>query len=211
MNSASAACSYGQQSRRCPLCSQAIGDYLIHNIRSKYDFRKHFLASLRTSPQSTRSAVVRGEFSRRRRTARDQERERRVREEREASDKLERSIEKRRCIYERNVYAKHVASNSYTRYRPYPSPAQFAASPDHISRTTTFLRRELQVWDDLDVEFLTTFTISMMKSIDIRSESAVKLLAEFLDMDAPYVEGGRHVNAEHFAHGKFMFSTDFSC
>jgi hypothetical protein len=21
-------------------------------------------------------------------------------------------------------------------------------------------------------------------------------------MDAPYVEGGRHVNAEHFAHGK---------
>jgi hypothetical protein len=41
-----------------------------------------------------------------------------------------------------------------------------------------------------------------MKSIDIRSESAVKLLAEFLDMDAPYMEGGRHVNAEHFAHGK---------
>ena len=41
-----------------------------------------------------------------------------------------------------------------------------------------------------------------MKSIDIRSESAVKLLAEFLDMDAPYIEGKRHVNAEHFAHGK---------
>lgn len=40
-----------------------------------------------------------------------------------------------------------------------------------------------------------------MKAIDIRSESAVKLLAEFLDMDAPYVQGGRHVNAEHFAHG----------
>jgi E3 ubiquitin-protein ligase Topors len=40
-----------------------------------------------------------------------------------------------------------------------------------------------------------------MKAIDIRSESAVKLIAEFLDMDAPYTEGGRHVNAEHFAHG----------
>lgn len=51
-------------------------------------------------------------------------------------------------------------------------------------------------------KFLTTFIISLMKSIDIRSESAVKLLAEFLDMDAPYVEGGRHANAEHFAHGK---------
>jgi hypothetical protein len=40
-----------------------------------------------------------------------------------------------------------------------------------------------------------------MKSIDIRSENAIKLLAEFLDMDAPYAPGERHVNAEHFAHG----------
>lgn len=43
-----------------------------------------------------------------------------------------------------------------------------------------------------------------MKAIDIRAESAVKLLAEFLDLDAPYVEGGRHVNAEHFAHGTLL-------
>lgn len=40
-----------------------------------------------------------------------------------------------------------------------------------------------------------------MKSIDIRSESAIKLLAEFLDMDTQYVAGERHINAEHFAHG----------
>ncbi|KAG6829932.1 hypothetical protein H0H87_009726 [Tephrocybe sp. NHM501043] len=140
------------------------------------------------------------EAGRRPRTARERERERRLREEREATDILARSIDKRRWIYQHDLYAKHVASNSYTRYRPYPTPAQFAASNDLISKTTTFLRRELQVWDDLDVEFLTTFTISVMKSIDIRSESAVKLLAEFLDMDAPYVEGGRHLNAEHFAH-----------
>lgn len=44
-----------------------------------------------------------------------------------------------------------------------------------------------------------------MKSLDIRSESAVKLLSEFLDMDQPYVEGGPHPNAEHFAHGMFSF------
>lgn len=52
------------------------------------------------------------------------------------------------------------------------------------------------------LQFLTTFTVSLMKSIDIRAESAIKLLAEFLDMDTPYVDGGRHINAEHFAHGK---------
>jgi hypothetical protein len=50
-------------------------------------------------------------------------------------------------------------------------------------------------------QFLVTFVISLMKSIDIRSESGIKLLAEFLDMDAPYAPGERHVNAEHFAHG----------
>lgn len=37
-----------------------------------------------------------------------------------------------------------------------------------------------------------------MKSLDIRSEPAVRLLAEFLDMDS----GGERVNAEHFAHGE---------
>lgn len=40
-----------------------------------------------------------------------------------------------------------------------------------------------------------------MKSIDIRSEPAVKLLSEFLDLDSPYTPGARHVNAEHFVHG----------
>lgn len=53
-----------------------------------------------------------------------------------------------------NVY-KHVGSNKYTKYRPYPTPSQFSASPDLISRTMTFLRRELRVWEGLDVEVST--------------------------------------------------------
>lgn len=44
-----------------------------------------------------------------------------------------------------------------------------------------------------------------MKAIDIRSESAIKLLAEFLDMEVSYAPGERHVNAEHFAHGQSLF------
>ena len=51
-----------------------------------------------------------------------------------------------------------------------------------------------------------------MKSIDIRSEAAVNLLAEFLDMDdghdihAQGQAGSGEVrrNAEHFAHGEFF-------
>lgn len=44
-----------------------------------------------------------------------------------------------------------------------------------------------------------------MKSLDIRSESAVKLLSEFLDMDRLYAEGSPHPNAEHFAHEMYSY------
>ena len=62
-------------------------------------------------------------------------------------------------------------------------------------------------------QFLTTFILSLLKAIDIRSESAIKLLAEFLDMDRPYTEGGRFPNAEHFAHGKYptCIVSSFEC
>ncbi|KAK0438540.1 uncharacterized protein EV420DRAFT_1279969 [Desarmillaria tabescens] len=179
-----------EQSRKCPLCTQTIGEYLIHRIRSRYDYQKHYLAPLsQPGLLPLRAALQREPDVRRRRRRREW-----GRRDQEEADKLERSIEKRRCVYEHGLYAK-APSNTYTKYRPYPTPAQFAASQEMVSKTTMFLRRELRVWDDLDVEFFTTFTISFMKSIDIRSESAVKLLAEFLDIDT----GGR-VMAEHFSH-----------
>lgn len=163
-----------EQSRRCPLCSGQVGDYLIHDVRSKYDFSKHYLNPLRTSPR-TEPPLARIPGARRQtrradvRWGRDARRER-ERELREA-DELERAIEKRRWIYRHNLYAKvrcmpsvvpavskpltqlqHVASNLHTRYKPYPTPAQFASNPDLISRANIFVRRELRVWDALDVE-----------------------------------------------------------
>ena len=98
--------SFEEQSRRCPLCSQAIGEYLIHSIRSRYDYRKHYLPSLRTSPPPSRpaqaNAVLRTTRQRRRR---EREWGTRTRESDEA-DKLERSIAKRRWIYRHDLYAK---------------------------------------------------------------------------------------------------------
>ncbi|KAI0298217.1 hypothetical protein BC826DRAFT_1090733 [Russula brevipes] len=194
---------WSEQSRRCPLCAQTIGDYLIHHIRSSFDYQKHFLPPLRTSPRPLpRADGARAALAHRRRERVWGPRDRAAQDE---ADALERAVSRRRWIYHHHLYAKHVASNKYTRYRPFPTPAQFAASQDLISRTTVFLRRELLVWPNADVEFLVTFVISLMKSIDIRSESAIKLLAEFLDMDAPYVPGERHVNAEHFAHEIYCY------
>ncbi|OAX34565.1 hypothetical protein K503DRAFT_747224 [Rhizopogon vinicolor AM-OR11-026] len=194
---------WAEQSQKCPLCSQLIGEYLIHHIRSQFDYQKHYLLPPRSkSPQLLPTGETRVSAARRARRARWGRRDRRDIDE---ADQLERAIAKRRWVYQNHLYAKHVASNSFTRYRPYPAPAQFAASPDMISRATIFLRRELRVWPNLDVEFLTTFTVSLMKSIDIRAESAVKLLAEFLDLDSLYIEGQRHQNAEHFAHEIYCY------
>ncbi|KAK0199285.1 hypothetical protein DFS33DRAFT_1369250 [Desarmillaria ectypa] len=187
-----------EQSRKCPLCAQTIGGYLIHRIRSRYDYQKHYLAPLSKPGLLPLQVVPRHEPEpevRRRRRRRAW-----GRRDQDEADKLERSIEKRRWVYEHRLYAKHVASNGYTKYRPYPTPAQFAASQEMVSKTTMFLRREFRVWDDLDVEFFTTFTISLMKSIDIRSESAIKLISEFLDMDT----GSRDM-AEHFSHEVYSY------
>ncbi|KAI5998528.1 hypothetical protein F5J12DRAFT_724781 [Pisolithus orientalis] len=216
---------WAEQSRKCPLCNRPFdsssstdtgGSYLIHHIRSKYDYQKYYLPPRPSSPAPSGPAVEAGldlgERSQLQRTIRRRrERQwgsRRAPQEQEqerAEEQLEQAIARRRWVYEWGLYAKHVASNRHTRYRPFPTPSQFASSPGLISRMMMWLRRELRVWPNLDVEFLTMFTISLMKSVDIRSESAIKLLAEFLDMDELYVEGARHPNAEHFAHEIYCY------
>ncbi|KAL5521898.1 hypothetical protein ACEPAF_1752 [Sanghuangporus sanghuang] len=194
-----------EQSRRCPLCTRTIGTYLIHHIRSNYDYQKYHLPPLRSSPPPIQPLRrVRGS-SIHRRPGQERRWGRRQRRDQDVADELERAIDRRRWIYQNRLFAKHVGSNRASRYRPFPTPAQFSASPDYISRATIFIRRELRVWPNLDVEFLTTFILSLMKGIDIRSESAVKLMAEFLDMDCPYLEGRRFPNAEHFVHELYSF------
>lgn len=65
-----------------------------------------------------------------------------------------------------------------------------------------FLRRELRVWSLVDVEFLTTYILSLLKAIDIRSEPFIQLLSEFLD---GHPTTGYPHPAEHFAHELYSF------
>lgn len=98
------------QSRRCPLCTQTIGDHVIHDIRSRFDYRKHHLAPLRSNspklllPPQTTAAIDARNAARHRR--RERERVRRQREELDERDKLELSIATRRWIYKHDLYAK---------------------------------------------------------------------------------------------------------
>jgi len=157
--------------------------YLIHHIRSKYDYQKYYLPPRPTSPAPLLGSGIelRETRPRQHNTRRQRERpwgrghslEHQDRER--ADEQLERAIARRRWLYDWGLYAKvhrffcpstflltriliilplsqHVASNRFTRYRPFPAPAQFASSPDLISRMTAWLRRELRVWPSLDVE-----------------------------------------------------------
>ncbi|CAE6431358.1 unnamed protein product [Rhizoctonia solani] len=183
-----------EQSRRCPLCNTPIGSHLIHRIRSEYDYQKFFLEPLRTSPPPV-NIVAEARAGYRARTRRPSEIE---------QDNLERAIEKRRWVYRHGLFAKHVASNAHTRFRPNPTPAQITNSPELQSRCQMFVRRELRVWPNLDVEFLTSFILSLAKSIDIRTESAIKLISEFLDINRrPSPSGG--TVAEHFTHEFYSY------
>lgn len=91
------------------MCQQSIEGYLIHSIRSRFDYRKHYLAPLRTSPKPARPAPSTAMLQSTRQYARRRRRERewgaRDRENDE-NDKLERSILKRRWIYQHDLYAK---------------------------------------------------------------------------------------------------------
>ncbi|KAF8321301.1 hypothetical protein DL93DRAFT_2040275, partial [Clavulina sp. PMI_390] len=141
-----------KQSRKCPLCSQDVGAYLIHQIRAEHDFQKYYLPPL-LAPLEIRPALqarVQANIRRRRPEAhwgRPQDMN--------TADNLERAIERRKWVYQQGFYAKHIASNTYTKFRPIPTPSQFASSEELISRATVFIRRELCVWPNLDVQFLT--------------------------------------------------------
>lgn len=103
-----------EQSRSCPLCSQTIGEYLIHSIRSKYDYRKHYLAPLSSSPPPSRPVQSNVHRVRHFPPRRRQERTWGMRERDSAAeemDKLEHSILKRRWIYEHDLYAKVYLSS----------------------------------------------------------------------------------------------------
>jgi hypothetical protein len=102
-----------EQSRRCPLCSQRINEYLIHHIRSKFDYQKHYLTPLRTSPpplqSRTRPHARREEGVRRDGEQRERpwgRRARRDAEDRDETNDLERAIARRRWVYDHGLYAK---------------------------------------------------------------------------------------------------------
>lgn len=54
----------------------------------------------------------------------------------------ERALERRKYVYREGLYAKHVASNRYTGFKPF-GPQAFASNNELKSRVIKFIRREV--------------------------------------------------------------------
>ncbi|PVG01203.1 hypothetical protein CPB86DRAFT_871249 [Serendipita vermifera] len=204
-----------KHSSKCPLCLTDIGTHVIHQVRSKNDYKKFFL-SLPPSPRHTNQSLdhrrtsfggrgeasgnscATGSYSANVRTNFRREEARRLEE-------FEAAIAKRKYVYMHSLYAKHVATNRYTRYTPHPTPTQISNSRDLQRRATLFLQRELRVWSNLDWKFLTNYIVTLIKMMDLRSEPGIKILSDLLDPAIPYSEEARKPNTEHLAHELYAF------
>ncbi|KAN0062956.1 hypothetical protein ACQY0O_004778 [Thecaphora frezii] len=207
---------WAELKRRCPLCQRDIGAYVIHSIRRDDDYlRYHLRPPLEHDPLlqghaergvafASSSSSLSGAMQRRAEENRAIRRQLANRigarrpggarssttQESEDQHLADLALARRKNVYRNGAYALHVGSNRYTRFRAAPTPSQIAASPTIQQRLAAFVRRELYVWPNLDVEFLTTYTVSIMKSLDVQRDEALALLVEFLGPEG----------AHHFAH-----------
>ncbi|RXK37011.1 hypothetical protein M231_05718 [Tremella mesenterica] len=184
---------WANQSRRCPLCSADMAPFLLHDLDAIVPIKFYLPPLPQRRPPTMTLPLSRlpGSGEDPRWGAR----------EKAELDELDLQVERRREIYRHELYVKHIASNPTTGFRPNPSPREISDDPLLLARATLFMRRELRVWSLVDVEYLTTYILSLIKAIDIRSEPAVRLLADTLDTpDNVYPRG-----AEHFAHELYNF------
>ncbi|KAL2171766.1 hypothetical protein VTG60DRAFT_1764 [Thermothelomyces hinnuleus] len=114
---------------------------------------------------------------------------------------VDEAIQRRRDVYRHQLYSLHIGSNRISRYRPHPTPAQFASTPHLVSRARLWIRRELQVFSFLsyssssssndepglastanstnredrrrrnNAEFLLEYIIAILKTVDIQGSA----------------------------------------
>lgn len=114
-----------------------------------------------------------------------------------AMARWDRQLGVRRRVYRQNLYCKHVGSNRTSKLAAPPSAAEIASTPVLQSTLLQFIRRDLLAFPmaNLDVEFLATYMLTVLKSLHAKSEEAVRLLSDFLGF----------AGAEHFCHEVYTF------
>lgn len=102
----------------------------------------------------------------------------------------------RKKVYREDRYCLHLGSNSSTRLVSPPSSSVISTSKLVESTLLSFIRRELLAYPmAIDVDFLSRYTINLLKTFDCRSNEAIDLMAEFLGLRG----------AQHFCHELYSF------
>lgn len=184
--------------RRCPLCSTAIGAYLIHEIRNETEYVRHRLPAICGTPQDQgRSSAVISD-SRSRTEVVFAATQQRAQEQRlDALQRWQYQLSVRRRVYRQGLYCRHVGSNRRSRLAPPPSPSAIDETPSLRALLLRFIRRDLLAFPiaNLDVEFTSTYAVNVFRTLEIKSDEAVTLLQDFLTSDG----------AQHFCHEVYCF------
>jgi hypothetical protein len=107
-------------------------------------------------------------------------------------------MNRRRHVYQHQLYSLHVGSNRVSRFRDI-TPQVFASSDELQSRARMFIRRELRVFEFLhadeptssgraasrracNAEFLLEYIVAILKTVDMKGSNgqAEEMLREFL-------------------------------
>lgn len=203
--------------RRCPLCSTTIGSYIIHSIRSDADYVRHRLPELSdngigaaadSSAEAdlfrTMAEVAQRQTSSTFRRLRDRShwcraaRKGTHEHRQDALDRWEQQLSVRRRVYRQALFCQHIGSNRKSKLTYPSSPSTIASTPSLQSTLLHFIRRELLAYPmtNLDIDFLATYAINVFKSLEIKSNEAIRLLADFLGFEG----------AEHFCHEVYTFA-----
>lgn len=187
--------------QRCPLCNTAIEGYVIHSIRNDDDYIRHRLPEKVTGTEKDcsdlLSIVASQAQSRSFRPHPYRTRPRYENYQQEASDRWEKQLSIRRRVYRQSLYCKHMGTNRSSRLAPPASPQTIAKTPSLQQILLHFIRRELLAYPmtNLDVEFLATYSINVFRSLHVKSNESINLLADFLGMEG----------AQHFCHEVYTF------
>ncbi|PKI83674.1 RING-type E3 ubiquitin transferase [Malassezia vespertilionis] len=177
-----------QETKKCPLCMTPVGDHILHNLDPALsNFAIFYVHDARTDKPAVQSVHAAGDDALLDIQTQDTPRreppsiaELQRREEAQQRRKQNRALERRRGVYRNRTFAKHVASNRYTKYTPYPGASGFRKYPMYARLLSVFLQRELQVWPHLDTAFLSYYIPALLSHVDLRSDAMLKCLTEWI-------------------------------
>lgn len=195
------------QTPLCPLCKTPV-DSLLHGpvgkaerpvakIEPKKDKPSGTPGNRPTGARSSRATLEQVERRRARRQGPGMGRRY------EGTVEMGEALRRRKMVYERLLYSKHVGSNRLSRYREL-TPQMFCSDEELTSRARMWIRRELQVFSFLspsgdssdpsrprnaadarrasNAEFLLEYVVAVLKSVDIMGSmgQAEDMISDFL-------------------------------